>query len=159
MYLENGLHVVAMIQPGVTDGGARTSDAISMKNVQRCWLVCSSSGGAAAAVTWTPMQATDVAIATNKVLTNVVPIQHVADTDTSDVLVRATAAKNYATAAAAEPTITIFQIDPDVALDVDGGYDCLYVMTSGANAGNLLSVVALCELRYSGETNPTVIAD
>ena len=159
MYLENGLHVVEMITPGTTDGGARTSDAISMKNVQRCWLVCSAQGGAAAAVTWTPMQATDVAIGTNKVLTNAVPIQHVADCATSDVLARATAAKLYATAAAAKNTITIFQIDPDVALDVDGGYDCLYVTTLGANAANLLSVVALCELRYSGETNPSVIVD
>jgi uncharacterized MnhB-related membrane protein len=153
------MHVVEMIAPGVTDGGARTSDAISMKNVLRCWLVCSCDGGAAAIVTWTLMQATDVAIGTNKVLTNVVPIMHTADCATTDVEVRQSAAKSFATAAAALDNITVFQIDPDTALDVDGGYDCLYVMTSGANAGNLLSVVALCEMRYEGDTVPTVITD
>jgi len=152
-------HTVELIAPGVTDGAARTSDAISLKNVVRAWIVCSCDGGAAAAVTWTLRQATDVAIGTNKVLTNVVPIMHTADCATTDVGARATAAKNYATAAAALHNITVFQVDPDTALDVDGGYDCLYLTTAGVNAGNLLSVVAILEMRYAGDTMPSVIID
>ena len=153
------LNVVELITPGITDGGARTSDAISLKNVQRAWLICSAQQAAAAAVTWTPMQATDVAIGTNKVLTNAVPIQYNADCAAADVLARATAAKLYATVAAVKHTLTVFQIDPDVALDVDGGYDCLYVTTLGAQILNLLSAIAVLEMRYQGDTMPSVIID
>ena len=153
------LNVVELITPGTTDAGARTSDAISMKNVVRAWLVCSAAQGGATAVTWTLMQATDVAIGTNKVLTNAVPIQYNADCAAADVLARATAAKLYATVAAVKHTLTVFQIDPDVALDVDGGYDCLYVTTLGAQILNLLSAIAVLEMRYQGDTMPSVIID
>lgn len=153
------LHVVELLTPGTTDGAGRTSDAISLKNVQRCWVVCSSAHAAATACVWTLMQATDVAIGTNKVLTNAVPITYNADCASSDVMSRATAAKNYTDAAAATHQIVIFQVDPDVALDVDGGYDCLYVTTGGAAANTVMSVIALCEMRYEGETVPTVITD
>ena len=152
-------NIVELITPGTTDAGVRTSATISLKNVVRCWLVCSADQGGATAVTWTPMQATDIASGTNKVLTNVVPIRETDACATSDVMANATAAKNFATDAAVKHTIVVFQIDPDVALDVDGGYDCVYVVTAGAQILNLLSVVAILEMRYQGETMPRVIVD
>jgi hypothetical protein len=153
-------NVVEMLTPGTTDAGVRTSDVISLKNVVRAWLICSADQGGATAVTWTPMQAVDVAITGGgKVLTNVVPIRETVACATSDVMANVTAAKLYATAAAVKHSITVFQIDPDVALDVDGGYDCLYLVTLGAQILNLLSVVAILEMRYEGDTMPSVIVD
>ncbi len=154
------LNYVELLTPGTTDAGARTSDCISLKNVQRAWIVCSADQGGATAVTWTLMQAVDVAMTgTPKVLTNVVPIRETVACATSDVQAKATAAKLFATAAAVKHSIVVFQIDPDVALDVDGGFDCLYVTTAGAQILNLLSVVAVLEMRYQGETMPSVIVD
>lgn len=152
------LKIVELFPVGTTDGGARTSDAICLKNVIRCTLVLGSYGGAAAAVTWTPRQATDVAIGTTKALSVVCPIWHNDDTSADDTLDAETAAVAYATAAAAANTITVIQVDPDT-LDVDGGYDCLYVLTSGASASNLIAGYALCEMRYQGDSSPSVIVD
>lgn len=156
--IPEGLKVVELFVPGTTDGAARTSDVICLKNVKRCWVVLGSSGGAAAAVTWALQQATDVAAGTNKAVANAVPLWHNADTSTSDTLTKATAAVSKATAAAALPTLTVFQVDPS-QLDVANGYDCLYVTTLGANALNLLAGYALCEMRYEGDASPSVIAD
>jgi len=152
------LKIVELFPVGTTDGGARTSDAICLKNVIRCTLVLGSYGGAAAAVTWTPRQATDVGVGTNKALTVACPIWHNASTAASDKLVAQTAAVNFATAAAADNTLTVIQVDTDT-LDVDGGYDCLYVTTGGASASNLIAGYALCQMRYQGDSSPTVITD
>ncbi|MBM3494760.1 MAG: hypothetical protein FJX72_10670 [Armatimonadetes bacterium] len=157
--IPESVRVNHMILPGVTDGAARTSATICLKNVRRAWIVCSSSGGAAAIVTWSLFQATDIASATNKAVANAVPIWHCASTAVSDLFVKQTAGVLFATAAAAVPNLTVFEVDPS-QLDVANGYDCLYVTTLGANAGNLLCVLALCEMRYQdSDGGPTIIVD
>jgi hypothetical protein len=105
------------------------------------------------------MQAQDVAGTGAKVLANAVPIWSNLDTATSDTLIRRTDAVSYTTDAAVKNKQVIFEIDPAL-LDLNNGFDCVYVTTGASNAANITAgLFMLTELRYSQETPPSAIAD
>jgi hypothetical protein len=144
----------------LSDTTARTSDYVSLKNCRRATAVCTVLGGAAAALTITPYQATDVSnsLSDEKAIANVLRWWLNDATATSDTLVAQTAAVAGATAATAANHMLIMQFDP-AQLDVDNGFDCICVKTSGASASNLVSVVWFLETDFAQATPPTAITD
>ena len=75
--------------PVTTDGGV-TCDYVSLKNVQRAWIIASFTQAAGHATGIDPIQATAVAGTSAKPFVNTLPIWANEDTATSDTLTRAT---------------------------------------------------------------------
>lgn len=150
--------IVEAIAPA-TDAAGRSSAAISLKNAGKAYIYAHITQGNAATIALVPMQATNVAKAGGKVLTNAVPIWANLDTAAGDTLVRATDAVNYTTDAGVKNKLVIFEINPAL-LDVAGGFDCIYFTTGASNVANITSGAFICtDLRYSQATPPSAIAN
>ena len=145
--------------PNATDAAGRSSDIISMKNVGKATLIVTLTQGNAATVALTLMQAQDVAGTGAKALANTVPIWSNLSTAASDTLVRRTDGVAYTTDAGVANKTVVFEVDA-TQLDVNNGFDCLYLTTGASNVGNLTGGIALLHgLRFQQATPPTAIAD
>src|SRR5512139_2770662 len=91
--LPQSCKIVQLAQPRTTNGGF-TTDAVSLKNTLKAWLIVHLTQAVGHATAITPRQATDVAIGTNAVIP-AVPIWADEDVAASDALVEQTAAANY----------------------------------------------------------------
>lgn len=154
------------IVPIAAFGADNTRDGtyISLKNVQRAFIVCWIEQGADGTQhTFTLMQATGgagTATGTSeKVMTNNVPIYYSEDFSASNLLSAATAAKNYQlTNAQSKTKVVIFDIVPESCMDVANGFDCIKVDFTDIGASNVGGAFAiLLPARYA--PLPTVLAD
>ena len=81
------------------------------------------------------------------------------DCAATDGLVAKTAASSYAVTNNIKHKQVVFEVDP-AAMDVNGGYDCLYVtIATSSQATNFVSATAYLEERYPGNQPPTSILD
>lgn len=145
--------------PAAADAAGRTSRGVTLKNATYATVIVSISQGNAAPVALTLLQATNVAGAGAKPITNPAPIWANLDTDASDTMVRQADGVSFTTDAAVKNKQIIFHVDP-AYFDIAGGYDCLQVTTGASNAANITSVDILLEgHRYGSEPLPTAIVD
>lgn len=150
--------IVDLLSPAADAGGRTSSVYVSLKNVQRAYIVAYLNQGNAATIALTPKQATAVAGTGSKVTGNL-RIWRNLDCSASDAFVRDTDAANYTTDAALKNKIVIFMIDP-TDLDVAGGFDCIGLTTGASNVANITSAfMIVCEQRFGGANSPTVITD
>lgn len=140
--------------------GSLTSDAVSLKNANKAWVKVVMNQTEANQCTITLMQATDVAIGTNKAITNNVNIYYNSNVAASDALTKATAAKTYQFSATHDYTKVVwFEIDPAVAFDVANDYDCLYLTSGGSNIANIVSAEIFMEMKYKEDVLASAITD
>jgi hypothetical protein len=132
-----------------------TTDAVSLKNALKAWIVVNLDTTASSACLVTPMRATDVALTGGVVLATAVPIWVNTSVAATDTLVAATAAVNYTTAADASYKQLIFEIDP---ADI-GAFDCIYMTLGALAATEALCVEFFIETRYAQATPPAAITD
>jgi hypothetical protein len=125
-----------MLLAPAADAAGRTSPYRTLKNALKAWIVVHVNQGNAAQVTLTPLQAQDVAGTGSKAI-NAVPIWLNADTSLSDAYAVQAAAASLQTSAATKDKIVIFEITPDVALDVANGFRTIGVSTNASNAANI----------------------
>lgn len=147
------------IVDGIIDNGTTatiTSDTVSLKNCQMCWIVVKIDPAAGTGCLITPQRATAVLPTGSAVLANVVPIWVNLDTSTSDTLVRVTDALNYTFAANATPKMVVFEIDP---ANLGGVYDCVNVLTGILPITDSVCVTFFLETRYPQATPPAAITD
>lgn len=149
--------IVQALAPAA-DAAGRTGDYVSLKNVNRAYIVCSITQGNAATIALEPKQAQAVAGTNVKVLANAVPIWANLDTATADTLAAATAAVNYTTDAAVKNKVVVFQIDPET-LDVANGFDCITIVTGASNAANITEALFVLDMKYQQATPPAAITD
>lgn len=151
---------IAEALPLATDAAGRAAVlAASMKNYGKLWILANIYQGNAATILLTPMQATSVAKAGGKVLTNPVRIWANLDTAASDTFVRQADAVNFTTDAGIKGKQVLFEIDPSY-LDVQNNFDCAYLSTGASNVANLTSALYLAsDPRYAQATLPSVITD
>ncbi len=142
----------------LTDGGARTADYVSLKNIRRATAIVTILGGAATAMDLNPYQATNVAADDEKVFVKVLRWWMNASTGVTDTLVAQTAAIDGNTAATSVNKMVVFQFDP-TDLDVANNFDCITIKTEGDEASNLLSIIWILETDYEQATPPTAITD
>jgi hypothetical protein len=133
-----------------------TTDAVSLKNAQMCWLIVNLDTTASSACLVTPMRATAVALTAGAVLANVVPIWVNVNVAATDTLARMTAALNYTTIADAFYKQLVFEIDP---ANLGGAFDCVYMTIGALAATEALCVEAIIETRYPQAIPPTAITD
>ena len=132
-----------------------TSDAVSLKNAQRAWIVVNLDTTASSACALIPYRTLAVGSA-GVVLANVVPIWVNVNVAASDTLARATAALNYSTIADAYYKQVIFEIEPD---NLGGSYDCIYITAGALAATEALCIEFFIEERYPQATPPAAITD
>jgi hypothetical protein len=142
-----------------TDAAGRTGTYKSLKNALRASIVFKVNQGNSATILVTPLQATAVAGTGSKALTNDVPI-FVKDSDAAGVWTRVANGKNYTTSAGTTIKYVRFDIDPALALDVAGGFDCITVSTGASNVGNITSAdLVIGPVRYAEDLPVPAIAD
>ena len=116
VHIPESVKPVRCLEPQ-TMAATATGDYVSLKNVDMAFIVAHLTQGNAATQRLSPYQATNVAAASEKVLSNVVPIWSNLDCAAADLLVKRTAAVSYTTDAGVKHKIVVFQIDP-ATLDI-----------------------------------------
>jgi len=155
--LPENYKIVEALAPAA-DAGGRTSDWVSLKNVQRLWIFAHVNQGAAATIALVPKQATDVAGAGVKNLTSAARIWANQDCAASDALPQQTDATSFTTDAGVKHKLVVFEVDP-AGLDISGGFDSVAIATGASDAANITEALFVAELRYGSASPPSIITD
>jgi len=154
--------VNGLTQIGV--GAAFTSQAVSVKNLQKLFVVIDYIQGDADDQRWTPQRSIDVAFGAPAVLANNAYIWSNLACATNDTLVRRADGLFYDSGAGQTRKLVIFQIDP-AALGLDGNgvpYDCVRVVTVGNVAATSAGSITFVGIpRYAAPANmqPSIVID
>lgn len=150
--------IVQAIQPRTSNAGI-TCDYVSLKNVQKAWILVEMTQAVGHATGIDPKQATAVAGTSAKAFTNTLPIWANEDTATSDTLVKQTDAVTYNVTNDIKNKMVIFQIDP-IKMDLANDFDVLgCTVDDSSQTTNIVSITYLLESRYPAATSPTAITD
>jgi hypothetical protein len=155
--------IVEALTPQIGAAGAVTGDYISLKNVQRAWVVIMYNQGDATSITWHVNRSPLVSGVGAVVTTALMPIWSDLDCATSDLMVARTAAVNYASGTGATHKIVIFEVDPtDLGILAGVPYDCIAgASTTAVAATSTVSMLYVLEPRYQSAVinQPSVIVD
>ncbi|MEY9638829.1 hypothetical protein ABIF66_007083 [Bradyrhizobium japonicum] len=156
--LPEQIKIVEALAPAA-DAAGRASVGISLKNYAKAWLLVTLTQGNAATVLLSLLQATNVAKANGKAITNAVRIWANLDTSLGDSLVRQADAINFTTDAAVKNKQVLFEVDP-AYLDINNGFDCVYMSTGASNAANITQALWLLSgPRFASATPPSALTD
>ncbi|NVO13892.1 MAG: hypothetical protein HXX10_07635 [Rhodoplanes sp.] len=144
------------VLPIATDAAGRTGSYISLKNALKAWLVCEVNQGNAAQVTFTPLQAQDVAGTGSKAIA-ATRIHVNQDRAASDIGAWQAAAAALQLSATLKSKIAIFEIVPEQVLDVTNGFRTLTVQTSASNAANITKAMLVYLPAYMQAAPPSTL--
>ena len=149
---------VKLLAAAADSAGRTSANYASLINCDgKAWLVCEVNQGAANTVTFTPLQATSDTGIGSKGLTNNVPIWLVENAGSADALVAQAAGTSFTTDAAEHDKLVIFEITPEVALDMVNGFNHIGVSTGASSASNITSAAIYVFGSYQGAAPPTTI--
>jgi hypothetical protein len=153
------IKVVTLHDPNAAPTGV--GNAINVGNAHQVYVVVNCAQAAAAGLQIIP-ERNDAAGTGWLAFANNVRIWTCADTSTVDTLVRQTDAVNFTTAAAADDTMTVIQINPDnLGLHTGAGTNPITqirIRLVQGDAADVASVVAFLVPRYQQATVPEVRA-
>lgn len=141
------------------DAAGRISGYVSLKGALKAWIVCEVNQGHAEQVTFTPLQASDVAGTGSKAIA-VTPIW--ANQDTATVAApgaKQADAASFQASATLKDKLVIFEITPEQALDVTGGFDCIAIETSASHAANITRAEIFILGAYQQASPPSPLAN
>ena len=156
-------NIFAQIVPSAVGGAVKNGINISLKYAHRALIFCIvEKAGNATQVTWTLAQSSgnagSAAGTGEKAMTESVPIYICDNAALTNVFTAATAAKVYTNAVTASVTqVVVFQVDPELCMDLANGFDCVTVNSGDPGATNSVYAFALIEPRYN--PLPSVYAD
>lgn len=139
-----------------TDAAGRTGIWSSLANCEKAWMIVYVDQANAATILLSLLQATSKT-GTGSKATNSVPIWANQDCVTSDALVAQTAGATFTTSAATKAKMVIFEITPDVALDVTNGFNHVTVSTGASDVANITSALLVSFSAYQQSAPPTTI--
>lgn len=148
---------VELLNPAA-DAGGRTSGYVSLKNVDKAWIICHITQGNAATIALTPLQATDVSGTSSKVIT-ATQIWTDLDEAASDLLTKQTNAANYTTDAGVKHKVVIFEISPQDCMDMANNFDCIAIQTGASNAANITEAMIYGLMRYQQAQPPSMLVN
>jgi hypothetical protein len=157
MTLPEKYKIVRALTPA-TDAAGREGDVVSLKNVNKAYIVAQVAQGDANVVLFTVSQCQHVNNVGIKAIANAVPIWSNLDCAASDTLVRRTDAVNYTTDAGVKNKMIVFQIDP-ATLDTANGFDCITITTAASNVGNVTAATYYLDMRFQEDVPPSAILD
>lgn len=156
--LVENFKIVAGTTPVTTNGGV-TGDYVSLKNVNKAWIIVSLTQAAAHATVLAPKQATAVDGTGVKVFANTLKINANEDVAASDTLAAQTAAVNYTVTADIKNKLVVFEIDP-AKLDTTNDFDCIGITVSDSSeATNFVEITYILDMKYKEDVPPAVITD
>ena len=136
-----------------------TLDNVSLKNVNKAWIVIQLSNATGKAVVINPLLGTSVATCATAITFSAKYWSN-ADTSSTDTLVANTAGTTLTVSSAATPAMHVVEIDPAAVAAQGATYDCLgCTITGGSNAGDYASAIYVLEMRYPQATPPAAITD
>ena len=139
------------------DAAGRTGGYRSLRNCLKAYIVAEVNQGNAATVQFTPLQAKDSSGTGSKAI-NAVPIWLNGNTSSGDALAVQTAAASFTTDATTVDKLVVFEIEPEVAMDVANGFNHIALQTGASNAANV-TVAGLYVLQAAqGASAPTTYA-
>ena len=147
-----------MLLPNAADAGGRTGLYRSLKNGLKAWVVVSINQGNAATVLLSLLQASAVAGTGTKPCTADAIYVNL-DTSVNDAMTKVTGAATYTTDAGVHDKIVIFEIMPDMCLDVANGFNSITVSTGASNAANITSAHLVMWGSIQGATLPNSYVD
>ena len=140
-----------------TDAAGRTGGYRSLRKGLKAYIVAEVNQGNAATVQFTPLQAKDSSGTGSKAI-NAVPIWLNDNTSTGDALVVQAAAANFTTDATTVDKIVVFEIEPEVALDLVNGFNHITLQTGASNAANITRAELFILQAIQGGSAPTTYA-
>ena len=144
-----------MLLAPAADAAGRTSAYRTLKNAaDKAYIVCHINQGNAAQITLTPYQAQNVSGLNAKPI-SATPIFLNNNTAASDAFVQQASAANFQTDATVADKLVIFEITPDVALDLTNRFTCIGVSTSASNAANITEATLKVLGAIQGVSAPT----
>jgi hypothetical protein len=146
---------VALLPPAA-DAAGRTSAYRDLANALKAWVVVHVNQGNAAQVTLSILQGQDVSGTGSKAV-GVMPIWLTAATATSDALAVQTAAATFQTSAGTTDKIVVFEITPEMCLDLVNGFHTIAVQTSASNAANITEAELFLWESYQGASAPSTL--
>ena len=139
-------------------GSLTATDYICTKNANKVWFIISHSGASDNDMTFSFVEATEVAGTTTAAVTATSRIWSDIDAGaSSDTLVAQTAAASFLIDTTTDVTcLAVLEWDPRQHTD---GYDCINVVCDAGHASNFVEVLAVIEPRYAANQPPTAITD
>lgn len=152
LQIPEGLFPVSGTRPITTNGSIHSTDYISLKNAQMCWVVVHLYQSAGHATVFALERATGVTPVGNVAIANVVPIWYGNVSTTSNTLTRQTDAISYTMGGSVTGDVfIIFQVDP---ASLGGEYDCIKLTASDSSiAGNFMDVTFWIQPKVSVQTS------
>jgi hypothetical protein len=142
--------------PPAADAAGRTSAYRDLANALKAWVVVHVNQGNAAQVTLSILQGQDVSGTGSKAV-GVMPIWLTAATATSDALAVQTAAATFQTSAGTTDKIVVFEITPEMCMDLVNGFHTIAVQTSASNAANITEAELFLWESYQGASAPSTL--
>lgn len=146
---------VALLPPAA-DAAGRTSAYRDLANALKAWVVVHVNQGNAAQVTLSILQGQDVSGTGSKAV-GVMPIWLTAATASSDALAVQTAAATFQTSAGTTDKIVVFEITPEMCMDLVNGFHTIAVQTSASNAANITEAELFLWESYQGASAPSTL--
>ena len=140
--------------PPAADAAGRTSSFRDLANALKAYVVARVNQGNAAPVIFTLLQGQDV-LGTGSKAVNALPIWLNPATAVSDALVVQAAAANLQTPATVTDKIVVFEIMPDMCLDLVNGFHTIAIQTSASNAANITAAELFVLGAYQGASAPS----
>lgn len=144
--------------PPAADAAGRTSVFHSLKNALKAYVVCHVNQGNAATVQLSVLQGQDVSGTGSKAVT-AMPIFLVADTSVADALIAQAAAANFTTSATLKDKIVVFEIEPEVCMDIVNGFRSIAIQTGASNAANITEAMLFVVEAYRGASQPSTLTN
>jgi len=144
---------VALLPPAA-DAAGRTSAYRDLANALKAWVVVHVNQGNAAQVTLSILQGQDVSGTGSKAV-GVMPTWLVAATATADGLVVPTPGATFQTSATVADKLVIFEITPEMCMDLVNGFHTIAVQTSASNAANITEAELFIYGSYQGASEPS----
>ena len=148
--------------PCAADAAGRTSSTYaSLRNAEKAWVVVEVNQGNAATVLLSLLQATSDAGAGSKAISAATRIWLNDDTSLAtggDAFTVQTAATTFTTDATTKDKLIVFEIVPEVVLDMVNGFNHIGISTGASNAANITSAAIHIWGSYQAATPPTSYA-
>jgi hypothetical protein len=143
--------------PPAADAAGRTSSFRDLTNALKAYIVARVNQGNAAQVTFNVLQGQDV-LGTNAKAVGSMPVWLNAATASSDALAVQAAAASFQPSATVADKIVVFEIVPEMCMDLVNGFRTLAIQTSASNAANVTSAELFVLGAYQGASAPTSYA-
>jgi hypothetical protein len=142
--------IMSLIPPSSGTPLNSTGTYVSLKYVNKAYLVINVNNQGTEGITVTPYQASAIAGTGAKTLSTSVDIW--VSSSRSDAPVKRTPATTWtfstSTGALPHPKTAIFEIDPGLAMDTNNGFDCLGIQVVATTSICSFDAFALLDLRY-----------